>query len=46
MTNVVAAFAVAWLVPMIYLLTLSARQRRLERDLQRLADHLNAPETN
>ncbi len=36
MTNVVAAFAVAWIVPMIYLLTLGSRQRRLRREMQRL----------
>lgn len=36
MTNVVVAFAVAWIVPMAYLLSLSSRQRRLQRDLKRL----------
>lgn len=36
MASVVAAFAAAWIVHIIYLMTLGARQRNLQRSLAAL----------
>lgn len=44
MHSLIAALVVAWLLPMIYLLTLGSRQRRLERELAALrADESPSP---
>lgn len=36
MGSVIAAYSVAWTILMIYVLSLAARQRKLERQLARL----------
>lgn len=36
MGSLVAAYSIAWVILMIYLLTLASRQRRLERQLAQL----------
>ncbi|MGH9415917.1 MAG: CcmD family protein [Terriglobales bacterium] len=36
MGSLVAAYTVAWIILMVYVLTLASRQRRLRRALERL----------
>lgn len=46
MASLVAAYTVAWVILMIYVVTLAARQRRLRAALTRLEAHASPVEPN
>lgn len=45
MVNVIAAYGVGWTAILIYVLTLAARQRKLQTELARLEERVRGSET-